>query len=453
MGEPKDNEVDRRTFLGLLGAGAAASALPLAGCGHRKAPVAAPAGPMTYRQDPRTGNKVSLLGYGGMRLPRPTHAGRPSMDGEVDDAGVVRSVDYALDHGVNYFDTAPVYCKGQSEAAMGRALSRHPRDRYLVATKMSNFMPKPSREASLALYERSRQNLRVDYLDYYLLHAVGDHASFQERFLDNGVLDFLLKEREAGRIRCLGWSFHGDRAFFDEMLASGITWDFVQIQANYLDWQNLHGQNAVLAKDLYDSLERAKIPAIIMEPVLGGRLARLPHKALVELKQADPVASTASWAFRFVGSLPNVLTVLSGMTYLEHLQDNLLTYSPLKPLTEPDRAMLARAAKALLETPTVGCTGCNYCMPCPYGIDIPGVLGHYDRCLSDGDTPLKAGDPDYHRARQAFLLGLDRGVPRLRQAEHCTGCGTCNRRCPQHIDIASEMRKIDAFTDHLKATV
>jgi hypothetical protein len=189
-----------------------------------------------------------------------------------------------------------------------------------------------------------------------------------------------------------------------------------------------------------------------MEPLLGGRLSRLPYKALSQVKQADPAASAASWAFRFAGSLPNVLTVLSGMTFMEHMQDNICTYSPLKPLTEAEQGMLEQAALVLLETPTVGCTGCQYCMPCRYGIDIPGVFGHFDRCLSEDNYPKNAADSDYQRARRVFLLSMDRSVSKLRQAQHCTGCGACLPRCPQRIDIPGEMKRIDEFNEHLMVT-
>ena len=455
--EEHDETLGRRNFLGILGAGAAVSAATLVGCGHaghgskggQGSDV--PTDRMSYRTDPKTGKRVSLLGYGCMRLPKVPKPDATGDTNRIDQEAVNASVDYALAHGINYFDTSPRYCMGQSEHAMGIALSRHPRDRYLVATKMSNFDAK-SREESLAMYQNSLRELRVDYFDYYLVHAVGNYKIYKERYLDNGVLDFMLKEREAGRIRNLGWSFHGEKAFFDYMMSCGVKWDFVLIQSNYFDWKSALGSSNVNAKYLYDELVRLNVPAMIMEPLLGGRLARPHHKAQMLLKQADPAASIASWAFRFAGSMPDVLTVLSGMTFVEHMQDNIRSFSPLRPITGSESALLDRVAEIMLKYPNINCTGCQYCMPCPYGIDIPGVFGHYNRCLNEGDFPDNAKDPSFRQARRAFLVGFDRSVPRLRQAQHCTGCGICLKRCPQSIHIPDEMQRIDRFAEQLKVT-
>jgi Predicted oxidoreductases of the aldo/keto reductase family len=285
---------------------------------------------MTYRTNPKTGDKVSLLGYGFMRLPK-----IPKKDGsgdEIDQDTVNKLTDYAIAHGVNYFDTSPAYCEGQSEHAMGIALKRHPRNKYFIATKLSNFDPKVwSREASLEMYRNSFKELQVDYLDYLLLHGIGMDGmeALHGRYLDNGVLDFLLKEREAGRIRNLGFSYHGDVKVFDYLLSTDIKWDFVQIQLNYVDWKHASEWNTN-ADYLYGELKKRNIPAVIMEPLRGGKLAQLDYKSTEILKRYDQEANAASWAFRFAGSQPDVLTVLSGMTYMEHLQDNIRTYSPLQ---------------------------------------------------------------------------------------------------------------------------
>jgi uncharacterized protein len=228
-----------------------------------------------------------------------------------------------------------------------------------------------------------------------------------------------------------------------------VKWDFAQIQLNYVDWQHASGRN-VNAGYLYKQLVEHNIPAVIMEPLLGGRLAKLNYYSASLLKQAQPQASIASWAFRFAGSLSNTLTVLSGMTYKEHLQDNLLTYSPLHPLSDKDNAMLEKVAEMMLKYPLISCTECKYCMPCPYGIDIPGVFAHYNRCINDGNFPKGLQDENYRRARQAFLVGYDRSVPKLRQANHCIGCRQCVKACPQRINIPKEMERIDKFVEHLK---
>jgi len=455
MGKIDKKNIDRRNFLKLLGGGAAVSTAAFYGCKPgNKTPTGVasvlhvPTDKMTYRLNPKTGEKVSLLGYGCMRLPT-----KPSADGQkelIDQEEVNKSVDYALAHGVNYYDTSPMYVQGMSEHAIGIALSRHPRNKYFVATKMSNFDPKTkSKEASIEMYHNSFKELHVDYVDYYLLHALGADDDYKERYINNGILDFLLKEREAGRIRNLGWSFHGDQSFFDYMLSLDIKWDFVQIQLNYVDWKHPQGMG-VSAEYLYGELVKRNIPVVVMEPLLGGRLSKLNDHLVAQLKQRQPEVSVASWAFRFAGSLPEVLTVLSGMTYMEHLQDNIITYSSFKPLTDDDKAMLEETAEMILKYPTVPCTGCNYCMPCPYGLDIPGIFAHYNRCLNEGNVPKSSQDENYSKARNIFLVGYDRSVPRLRQANHCVGCSKCVEHCPQSIKIPKEMERIDQFVEQLK---
>jgi len=250
---------------------------------------------------------------------------------------VNRLVDKALKHGVNYFDTSPAYCKGKSEHATGVALSRHPRDSYFIATKLSNFAPSTwSHDASVAMYRNSLKELQTDHIDYMLLHGVGmgedGMEEFRKRYIDNGILDFLLKEREAGRIRNLGFSYHGDIAVFDYLLSrhDEYKWDFVQIQLNYVDWHHAKEVNPrnTDAEYLYGELEKRGIPAVIMEPLLGGRLSNVPDHIVARLKEQEPERSVASWAFRYAGTHPGVLTVLSGMTYMEHLDDNLPVVLP-----------------------------------------------------------------------------------------------------------------------------
>ena len=303
------------------------------------------------------------------------------------------------------------------------------------------------------MYHRSFENLQVDYIDYYLLHSIGNGGieTFRARYIDNGMLEFLIEERKKGKIRNLGFSFHGTKEVFDEVLAmhDKVHWDFVQIQLNYLDWHYASGNN-VNADYLYAELEKKQIPAIIMEPLLGGRLSKLPDHLITRLKQRAPEASVASWAFRFAGSFPGVLTVLSGMTYLEHLQDNLRTYAPLVPLTEDDRLFLDQTADLMKQYPTIPCNDCKYCMPCPYGIDIPAILLHYNKCVNEGNLPTSKDNVTYRESRRAFLIGYDRSVPRLRQASHCIGCEQCVSHCPQSIDIPAELHRIDQYIEQLK---
>ncbi len=458
MDNQDKKDISRRDFLKIVGISTAATTAALVGCDSRKNPVSGdrraqdevPTDRMTYRTNPKSGEKVSLLGYGCMRWPT---LPAPGGDGNVIDQDAVNElIDYAIAHGVTYFDTSPVYVQGWSEKSTGIALKRHPRDRFQIATKLSNFS-NYTRENSIAMYRQSFEDLQVDYIDYYLLHSIGNGGieTFRARYIDNGMIDFLMKEREAGRIRNLGFSFHGTVSVFDEVLAmhEKVHWDFVQIQLNYVDWRHASARN-VNAEYLYAELEKRHIPAIIMEPLLGGRLSNVPDHIVTRLKQRNPERSVASWAFRFAGSPSGVLTVLSGMTYLEHLQDNLRTYSPLEPLTEADVQFLYDTADLMMQYPTIPCNDCKYCMPCPYGIDIPAVLLHYNKCVNEGNLPTSSQSEDYRRARRAFLVGYDRSVPRLRQASHCIGCGQCVSHCPQSIEIPKELHRIDRFVEKLK---
>ena len=443
--------MDRRDFLKIVGISTATGAASLCGCksknesgvaGGELGPI--PTDKMTYRSFPSLGNdKVSILGYGCMRWPTiPNPEGR----GEIIDQDAVNElVDYAIEHGVNYFDTSPVYVQGWSEKSTGIALKRHPRESYYVATKLSNFS-NPTFENSMAMYRHSFEELQVDYIDYYLLHSVGNGNTLKQRYINNGMMDFLMEERKAGRIRRLGFSFHGSKGGFDEMLSyhDQYHWDFVQIQMNYVDW------NGSDAKYLYETLAEKKIPVVIMEPLLGGRLSKLPDHVVGRLKQRNPENSVASWAFRFAGSPDMILTVLSGMTYMEHLQDNIRTYAPLVPLSEEEQEFLYETGELIKQYPTIPCNDCKYCMPCPYGLDIPAILVHYNKCVNEGNIPKSQQDENYREARRAFLVGYDRSVPKLRQANHCIGCNKCSHHCPQRINIPRELRRIDEYAEKLK---
>ena len=457
----KHQDISRRSFLKLMGGGAVATAAVMTGCKSKteskaveeyKQQVEPPVGKMTYRINPVNQDKVSLLGYGMMRLPSKTE-NKDDYDQEM----INRQVDYAIEHGVNYFDTSPVYCQGKSEACTGIALKKHDRKKIFIATKLSNFNPDTqSHEASVAMYKNSLKQLQTDYIDYYLLHAVGGAMfEFEKRYVENGMMDYLMKEREAGRIRNLGFSFHGKKEVFDEILATHdkYHWDFVQIELNYLDWDYADeiSKSNVDASYLYDELQKKGIPAVVMEPLLGGRLANLPNYLAAELKSRAPERSVASWAFRYAGTPEGVLTVLSGMTYMEHLKDNLLSYCPLVPLTEQEQEYLhKKTADRIVGLENIPCNDCKYCMPCPYGIDIPAIFVHYNKCKYEGTLPREKVDSEYAKLRRNYLIGLDRAVPRLRQADHCIGCGQCEPHCPQSIRIPRELRKISEFVEELR---
>ncbi|MCM1067856.1 MAG: aldo/keto reductase [Muribaculaceae bacterium] len=455
----KQADTGRRRFLRNAGIFAAAGAL--AACGVKSSADSseeAPEGGMTMRRNPSTGDEVSILGFGCMRFP--TIGMRDGTDDDtLDQEAINELIDAALEGGVNYFDTSPAYCKGMSEAATGAALARHPRDSYFIATKLSNFAPATwSREKSQEMFEASLRNLRTDYIDYLLLHGIGmgGMENWNGRYIANGMLDYLLEQRSKGVVRNLGFSYHGDVEVFDHLLAmmdrGEVKWDFAQIQLNYIDWHHAKEINPrnTDAEYLYGELHRRGIPTVIMEPLLGGRLASVPKPIARKMKERQPDSSIASWAFRYAGTPEGVLTVLSGMNRMEHLRDNIATYSPLKPLSADEDAFLQRCAVEILENNTVPCTDCKYCMPCPYGVDIPAVFAHYNRCINDDFVPRDTLDPNYDRARRAFLYGYDKAVPRLRQASRCIACGACVSHCPQAIPIPATLRKIDRYTEALK---
>ena len=439
--------MDRRDFL--KRSGAAAMALSAAACAPKKG---------SQDEDCRCGDgrmpmrecgddMVSLLGYGCMRWKM---INGPDGRKIVDQDSVNELVDYAIEHVVNYFDSSPMYLQGQSEAATAKALLRHPREDYYIATKMSNFGDH-SYEGSVAMYRHSLEIYQTDHIDYYLLHSIGGMDAFKSRFQNNGVIDFLMAEREAGRIRHLGFSFHGNQKGFDELVAlhDMYHWDFVQIQMNYVDWNHANQRNTN-ASHMYEELAKRDIPMVMMEPLLGGQLARLSDSITARLKEQEPQMSVASWAFRYCGTFPKVLTILSGMTYMEHLTDNVKTFENFKPLNEKELEMLETLAGIIRSYPLVPCTACQYCMPCPYGIDIPGIFKHYNDHVNDESIPQGAEQKDFKKLKRRYLTSYDRAIESIRQADHCIECGQCAPHCPQSIAIPKELQRIDRYVEKLK---
>ena len=395
---------------------------------------------MTYRTQQGTGEKISLLGFGMMRLPR-------------DNQELVNQlVDYAIAHGVNYFDTAPMYGRGLNEEIVGNALSRHPRDKYYVATKMSNYDEKYwDLEEAKKMYANSFEKLRVDHIDYYLMHGVGQDGlkTFEKRFINNGLLDFMVKEREAGRIRHLGFSYHGNVEVFDWLVDNNdkYHWDFVQIQMNFLDWRHASLSGEGWKKDadaeyLYNKLAKAGIQVVVMEPFRGGALSKMQQEHIDKLKAMRPDSTVAQWAFRWVSSHPNVLTTLSGMNVMEHLVENVATHSPLEPCTQAENDLLEMIADAMSGIPTVPCTACAYCMPCPYGVDIPGNFSFYNDAMNNHQLPER-GAADYAKKQADFAEKYLKQFPAEARASQCMDCEACLKKCPQQIRIPNQLSRIN----------
>ncbi len=437
--------MDRREFLKT--SGLAAAAATVAAC----APKALNNNEATAPSDevfetgtmPQHYPGVGLLGYGCMRWPMTTNAEGKSV---INQEEVNRLVEFAMSQGVNYFDTAPVYLQGDSERATAQALSPYPRDKYILATKLSNFSDW-TYDNSVMMFRKSLEYFNTDYVDYYLLHNLSGGQAFRTRCESTGIMDFLLKERELGHIRNLGFSFHGSTSGFDEMLAlhEKYHWDFVQIQMNYSDWKGSSN-----AEYQYNELAKRDIPVVIMEPLLGGGLASMPAALSDRLKAIEPQKSIASWAFRFAGSFPKVLTVLSGMTYMDHLKDNLRTFLDFKPVSEEEQELLFELAELKKNYPLVACTACQYCMPCPYGINIPAIFKFYNDSVNEGTYVSSKEQKDYARARRKYLAKYNKDIPTVRQADHCISCNRCVEHCPQRIRIPRELRRIDQYIESLK---
>ncbi len=408
---------------------------------------------MTLHTNPRNGDKISALGFGCMRLPMLSEATSP-MGTEIDEEAFFDMVDYALAQGVNYFDTAYGYHSRASQVMLGKALKRHPRESFFFATKMPGYLS-PSLAKAKDIFFEQLEHCQVDYFDYYLLHNMSQLEAYKNTYEQEGVLDFLFEQKKAGRIRNLGWSFHGDKPMLEHLLSCGVDWDFAMVQLNYHDllyenrrprWLNIE---PAPAKWMYEKLLEANLPLVIMEPLLGGRLARLNKKTLEVLQTEQPTMSGASWALRYAATLPNVLTVLSGMTYMEHIQDNVRTFAPLVPLSDKEQEVLKTALTHFLTADNIPCTTCGYCMPCPYGVDIPSVISHYNTCIDFEQLPKDTLDPHFASAKRAYLVSQARKIKEFQGPAHCTGCGECLKKCPQFVDIVAEMARIREFNETL----
>ena len=366
------------------------------------------------------------LGFGLMRL--------PEKDGAIDIEQVCRMADAYLDAGLTYFDTAYVYHGGHSEEAVKEALvKRHPRDRFTVATKLPAWCLKDEADRD-RIFSEQLSRCGVDYFDFYLLHSVED-GSNGETYEKLDCFSWAMQKKAEGKIRHFGFSFHGSPEYLESLLDRHPEVEFVQIQLNYADWTN----PVVQSGKLYEILHRRGIPMIIMEPVKGGSLAKLPPELEAKYRAVHPEASVASWALRFVGSLPGVMTILSGMSSEEQMLDNIKTFSPFEPLTEEEKAVIEEVRTIMLDVPLIGCTACRYCTDgCPRKISIPDVF----RAVN---TMTLYKDEFRPKAFYSGLLSQGHG-----KASDCIACGQCESVCPQHLPIISLLKDASARLDQPK---
>ena len=354
--------------------------------------------------------KLSLLGFGAMRL--------PEKDGQIDQELVDRMVRYGIEHGVNYFDTAYPYHGGMSERVMGKVLSQYPRDSYYLADKFPGHMIMDSYDPK-TLFEEQLRRCNAEYFDFYLLHNVYEESV--ATFLDPkwGIMDYLKEQRRNGRIRHLGFSTHGRLDMMKEFLDTyGQDMEFCQIQLNYLDWTLQD------AKEKYELLTRYNIPVWVMEPVRGGKLANFQDPRLTALR---PDCTTASWGFRFVQGLPNVKMILSGMSNMDHMMDNVETFSQREPLRQEETDLLLQIAEEMKNV--IPCTGCRYCCDgCPMGLDIPAMMSICS---------------DIRFAPVINSVMMIEALPDDKKPSACIACGKCTKVCPQGIDIPGVMKELD----------
>jgi uncharacterized protein len=400
---------------------------------------------MALREDKGASTEISLLGFGCMRFPVIEQKGEDGKAVKIIDMEKSQElVDYAYSHGVNYYDTAYNYHRGKSGEAIGKMLKKYPRESFYLANKMPSWLiEKP--EDCKKLFEEQLANCGVDYFDYYLLHALSDRATYDKAYEECGGYNYLQSEKAAGRIKRVGFSFHGDKELFDYLMQKH-QWDFVQLQINYVDWTEQNAQYC------YSELVKREIPCVVMEPLKGGMLASLSKDAEKILKEAEPDNSIASWAFRYAGSLPGVITVLSGMTEMEHLVDNVKTFSNFRPLDVKERALLDKVIDDFKKYPQIGCTGCSYCMPCKYGVDIPAVFAAYNKCVKESSIPdLNAPrDSKFDSKKRTFLATYKNMVKEGSRADRCIECGRCAGMCPQELPIPEIISKINNLVTELE---
>ncbi|HZK34769.1 MAG TPA: aldo/keto reductase [Bacillota bacterium] len=363
--------------------------------------------------------EASLLGFGCMRFPT-------LEDDSIDVEQAEEMLDVAYKNGVNYFDTAYGYHGGKSEEFVGKALDRYDRSSYYLATKLPCWLVKETEDVQ-RLFEEQLTRLNKDYVDFYLLHALNKKQF--DRMVDLGVLEICDKLKKEGKIKYFGFSFHDDYDAFKYILEYR-DWDFCQIQLNYMDTDIQAGMEG------YELTEKLDIPLVIMEPIKGGNLANYPENISKHFEAVTPGMSTASWAMRWIASLPNVKVVLSGMSTMEQVVDNIATYKNFKPLNSSEYEAVARVVDELARRAKNGCTSCEYCMPCPSGVDIPGnfnVWNNYGIYDNKGESKWRWKENIKDEAK----------------AKQCVECGQCEELCPQNLSIIEDLKKVQEELDAL----
>ena len=362
------------------------------------------------------------LGFGLMRL--------PEKDGKIDHEQVCAMVDKYLQTGMNYFDTAYVYHGGKSEVAAREALvKRHPRDSFMLATKLPAWEIRKAEDVD-RLFNEQLERAGVDYFDFYLLHSIEDGNNY-DTYVKYDCFSWGLKKKAEGKIRHFGFSFHGSPELLETILDAHPEVEFVQIQLNYLDRTN----PVVRSQRLYEILHERNIPIIVMEPVRGGMLANMAPEIEAKFKARQPERSVASWALRFVGSLPGVMTILSGMSNEAQMEDNIRTFTNFEPLADDELKIVNKVTEELLGMPQIGCTACKYCCDgCPMHISIPDVFRTINTLRRY---------PDDWRSKN-FYNGL---IQRSGKASDCIGCGQCEGVCPQHLPIIELMKEAAGILD------
>lgn len=376
---------------------------------------------MDYRKMDQLGIETSLLGFGCMRFPC-------NKDGSINEAESMRMIDTAYQAGVNYFDTAYVYHDGKSEIFTGKALDRYDRASYYLATKLPVWLVESVADAE-RLFNEQLEKLNKDYIDFYLLHSL-ERGRF-DKLVEQGLLELMDRLKEEGKIKYLGFSFHDNYDAFEHII-NYRDWDFCQIQLNYMDTDTQAGMAG------YILAEKLNIPLIIMEPIKGGSLANLPETAAKYFNAIDSTKTAASWALRWVGSLTNVKVILSGMSNEKQVADNLDTFQSFKALSDIEQRAVESAAEALKSLVKNGCTGCAYCMPCPFGIDIPGNFRAWN------EFGMYQNEGEVHWVWK-------NGIQDSEKAKNCTECGQCEDACPQKLSIREDLKKVQAEFDAICA--